>query len=44
MLGEIRAIFMLKNKDISEKQKELLELVHGKKDYSKCADEMEELR
>lgn len=32
------------NKDIAEKQKELLELVHGKKDYSKCADEMEELR
>lgn len=32
------------NKDIAEKQKELLELVHGKKDYSKRADEMEELR
>ena len=32
------------NKEIDEKQKELLELVHGKKDYSKCADEMEELR
>lgn len=32
------------NKTIAEKQKELLELVHGKKDYSKCADEMEELR
>ena len=32
------------NKDIAEKQKELLELVHGKKDYSECADEMEELR
>lgn len=32
------------NKDIAEKQKELLELVQGKKDYSKCADEMEELR
>ena len=32
------------NKVIAEKQKELLELVHGKKDYSKCADEMEELR
>ena len=32
------------NKTIAEKQKELLALVHGKKDYSKCADEMEELR
>lgn len=32
------------NKDIAEKQKELLELVQSKKDYSKCADEMEELR
>lgn len=32
------------NKDIAEKQKELLELVQGKKDYSKCADEMEALR
>lgn len=32
------------NKEIDEKQKKLLELVHGKKDYSKCADEMEELR
>lgn len=32
------------NKTIAEKQKELLELVHGKKDYSECADEMEELR
>ena len=32
------------NKTIAEKQKELLELVHGKKDYSKCANEMEELR
>lgn len=32
------------NKEIAEKQKELLELVHGKKDYSECADEMEELR
>lgn len=32
------------NKDIAEKQEELLELVHGKKDYSKCADEMEGLR
>ena len=26
------------NKTIAEKQKELLELVHGKKDYSKCAN------
>lgn len=32
------------NKTIAEKQKELLELVQGKKDYSKCADEMEKLR
>ena len=32
------------NKTIAEKQKELLELVHSKKDYSKCADEMEKLR
>ncbi|HIH8003311.1 TPA: recombinase family protein [Streptococcus suis] len=32
------------NNEIAEKQKELLELVHGKKDYSKCADEMEVLR
>lgn len=32
------------NKTIAEKQKELLELVHSKKDYSKCSDEMEELR
>lgn len=32
------------NKDIAEKQKELLELVQSKKDYSKCADEMEGLR
>lgn len=32
------------NRDIAEKQKELLELVQGKKDHSKCADEMEELR
>lgn len=32
------------NKEIAEKQKELLELVHGKKDYFECDDEMEELR
>ncbi len=32
------------NKVIAEKQKELLKLVHGRNDYSKCADEMEELR
>jgi site-specific DNA recombinase len=32
------------NKTIAEKQKKLLELVHSKKDYSKCADEMEKLR
>lgn len=32
------------NKEIAEKQKELLGLVQSKKDYSKCADEMEELR
>lgn len=32
------------NKEIAEKQKELLGLVHGKKDYSKCTDEMGELR
>ncbi|KWZ95622.1 MAG: hypothetical protein E7C03_01400 [Anaerococcus sp.] len=32
------------NMTIAEKQKERLALVRGKKDYSKCADEMEELR
>ncbi len=32
------------NVAIAEKQKELLELVQGKKDYSICADEMELLR
>lgn len=32
------------NKVIAEKQKELLELVQSRKDYSKYADEMEELR
>ena len=32
------------NNEIAEKQNELLELVHGKKDYSKCGDEMEVLR
>lgn len=32
------------NRVIAEKQAELLKLVQGRKDYSKCADEMDELQ